>query len=76
MDRAFGKLRRELRTLGIHENTILWYCSDNGGLPGVGTTGGRGNKGQIYEGGRRGFASRGRRMFRATHPTFIRHLWR
>jgi arylsulfatase A-like enzyme len=53
MDRAFGKLRKELRTLGIHKNTILWYCSDNGGLPKVGTTGGRGNKGQIYEGGLR-----------------------
>lgn len=53
MDRAFGKLRGELRTLGIHENTILWYCSDNGGLPNVGSTGGRGHKGQIYEGGLR-----------------------
>ena len=53
MDRAFGKLRQELRTLGVRENTILWYCSDNGGLPGLGTTGGRGNKGQIYEGGLR-----------------------
>ena len=53
MDRAFGKLRKGLRTLGIHKNTILWYCSDNGGLPKVGTTGGRGNKGNIYEGGLR-----------------------
>ena len=53
MDRAFGKLRDELRTLGIHENTILWYCSDNGGLPRLGTTGGRGHKGSIYEGGLR-----------------------
>jgi arylsulfatase A-like enzyme len=53
MDRAFGKLRQELRTLGIHENTILWYCSDNGGLPEVGTTGGRARKGQVYEGGLR-----------------------
>jgi len=53
MDRAFGKLRKELGSLGIRENTILWYCSDNGGLPKVGTTGGRGNKGQIYEGGLR-----------------------
>jgi len=53
MDRAFGKLRSELRTLGIHQNTILWYCSDNGGLRGLGTTGGRGNKGNIYEGGLR-----------------------
>jgi len=53
MDRAFGRLRRELRALGIQENTVLWYCSDNGGLPGVGTPGGRGNKAQIYEGGLR-----------------------
>ena len=53
MDRAFGKLRAELRTLGIHRNTILWYCSDNGGLPRVGSTGGRGHKGQVYEGGLR-----------------------
>jgi len=53
MDRAFGKLRSELRSLGIHENTILWYCSDNGGLPKIGATGGRGNKGTVYEGGLR-----------------------
>ena len=53
MDRAFGKLRKELSTLGIRDNTILWYCSDNGGLPKVGSTGGRGYKGQIYEGGLR-----------------------
>ncbi|MHC4355861.1 MAG: sulfatase-like hydrolase/transferase [Planctomycetota bacterium] len=53
MDRAFGKLRRGLRTLGIADNTILWYCSDNGGLPNVGSTGGRANKGKVYEGGLR-----------------------
>jgi arylsulfatase A-like enzyme len=53
MDRAFGKLRKELRTLGIRENTILWYCSDNGGLPNLGATGGRANKGKVYEGGLR-----------------------
>ncbi len=53
MDRAFGELRKALRALGIHENTILWYCSDNGGLPRIGATGGRGNKGKVYEGGLR-----------------------
>ncbi len=53
MDAAFGKLRAELSTLDIRENTILWYCSDNGGLPGLGATGGRGHKGQVYEGGLR-----------------------
>jgi arylsulfatase A-like enzyme len=52
MDRAFGKLRDALATLGIRENTVLWYCSDNGALPKVGSSGGhRGNKGQVYEGG-------------------------
>lgn len=53
LDRAFGKLRKELESLDIRNNTILWYCSDNGGLPRVSVTGGRGHKGQIYEGGLR-----------------------
>lgn len=52
MDRAFGKLRAGIETLGIRENTILWYCSDNGALREVGSSGGhRGHKGQVYEGG-------------------------
>ena len=25
-------MRDELGALGIRDNTILWYCSDNGGL--------------------------------------------
>lgn len=53
LDRAVGKLRKELRDLKIHENTLFWYCSDNGGLPGLGVTGGREKKGSIYEGGLR-----------------------
>ena len=54
MDRAFGKLRGELKRLGIDKNTILWYCSDNGGQSDeYSRTGGRGFKGQIYEGGLR-----------------------
>jgi arylsulfatase A-like enzyme len=52
MDRAFGKLRESLDALGIRDNTILWYCSDNGALRDVGSTGGhRGHKGNLYEGG-------------------------
>ena len=52
MDRAFGKLRDALGPLGIRENTILWYCSDNGALPQVGSAGPfRGRKGQVYDGG-------------------------
>lgn len=53
MDRAFGRLRQQIRSLPGHENTVIWYTSDNGGLPKYGQTGGRGHKGQIYEGGLR-----------------------
>jgi arylsulfatase A-like enzyme len=52
MDRAFGKLRDTVRTLGIADDTILWYNSDNGGLVNA-SSGGRGRKGSIYEGGLR-----------------------
>ncbi|MCA9062461.1 MAG: sulfatase-like hydrolase/transferase [Planctomycetaceae bacterium] len=53
MDRAMGQLRTGLKDLGISQNTLLWYCSDNGAIP-EGSTGGlRGKKGQIYEGGLR-----------------------
>ncbi len=53
MDRAMGKLRQGLRKLGVAENTLLWYCSDNGAIP-QGSTGGlRGKKADIYEGGLR-----------------------
>ncbi len=52
MDRAFGKLRLKLSELGIRDNTLVWYCSDNGALPRVGNTGGfRGHKAKVYEGG-------------------------
>jgi arylsulfatase A-like enzyme len=52
MDRAVGRLRDELRALGLRDNTLLWYCSDNGALPKVGSSGGRrGAKGSVYDGG-------------------------
>ena len=53
MDRAMAKLREEVKQMPSYQNTVLWYCSDNGGLPRLGATGGRGNKGHIYEGGLR-----------------------
>jgi arylsulfatase A-like enzyme len=56
LDRAVGALRRGLRELGIAENTLVWFCSDNGGLKDVSpsTTGGlREFKGSLYEGGLR-----------------------
>ena len=52
LDQQVGRLRRKLREMKIAENTILWYCSDNGGLNAA-TSGGRKRKGSIYEGGLR-----------------------
>jgi arylsulfatase A-like enzyme len=56
MDRSIGTLRKGLREIGIADNTLVWFCSDNGGLPGFkpDTVGGlRGYKGSLYEGGLR-----------------------
>lgn len=52
LDEQLGRLRRTLKDLQIADNTILWYCSDNGGLNEA-TSGGRKRKGSIYEGGLR-----------------------
>jgi arylsulfatase A-like enzyme len=56
MDRSIGTLRAGLKRMGLSQNTLVWFCSDNGGLKGVGhdSVGGlRGNKGTIWEGGLR-----------------------
>ncbi|MHC4263673.1 MAG: sulfatase family protein [Planctomycetota bacterium] len=52
LDEQLGRLRAELRSLGIADDTLLWYCSDNGGLVEA-TSGGRARKGSVYEGGLR-----------------------
>ena len=55
-DRSLGVLRKTLKNLGLEKNTILWYCSDNGGLRNIlpPTVGGlRGSKTTIWEGGLR-----------------------
>ncbi len=52
LDQQVGRLRRGLRDMGIADNTIVWYCSDNGGLVEA-SSGGRKRKGSIYEGGLR-----------------------
>jgi arylsulfatase A-like enzyme len=52
MDRAIGRLRKHLAAEGLRQDTLLFYCGDNGtsadaalGVPH------RGVKGQVYEGG-------------------------
>lgn len=53
IDRSVGTLRKGLRDLGIERDTVVWYCSDNGGLKTDPDSCGklRGNKGSVYEGG-------------------------
>ncbi|MCF7864151.1 MAG: sulfatase-like hydrolase/transferase, partial [Kiritimatiellales bacterium] len=56
MDRSIGTLRNGLKQLGLAENVLVWFNSDNGGLPNVGadSVGGlKGNKGSMWEGGLR-----------------------
>lgn len=53
LDHAFGKLRSALGEMKVRENTLLWFCSDNGAMP-VGDVGdARGGKHVLYEGGLR-----------------------
>ena len=52
MDRAMGQLRRAMQHLRVVDNTLLWYCSDNGIPNKSGPTANlRGSKGNLYEGG-------------------------
>ena len=52
MDRAIGMLRRYLKKEGLRENTLIWYCGDNGTpSSGIVVSPFRGMKGKMYEGG-------------------------
>lgn len=52
MDRAIGALRSGLQAGGLRDDTLLWYCGDNGTDPtGQVDAPFRGAKGQMYEGG-------------------------
>ena len=52
MDKEIGRLRASLQELGIADNTMVWFCSDNGPEKGPGVSGGfRERKRSLYEGG-------------------------
>ena len=54
MDRSIGALRAGLRELRVERSTVVWFTSDNGGLPRIepSTVGNlRGYKGSLFEGG-------------------------
>ena len=51
IDHSMGMLREALKKMGVAENTLVWYTSDNGATR-AGSNGGlRGGKSNIYEGG-------------------------
>ena len=52
LDQQIGRLREALQKLRIDDNTLMVYCSDNGGLVEK-SSGGRKLKGSIYQGGLR-----------------------
>ncbi len=52
MDRAIGKLLEALSEEKVRDDTLLWYCGDNGTPPsGLAESPFRGQKAQMYEGG-------------------------
>lgn len=59
MDEQVGRLRAELKTLGVDQNTMVWFCSDNGpegrtgqeGRKRGSTAGLRGRKRSLFNGG-------------------------
>ncbi len=54
MDAAMGRLNEALAEMGIKDDTVVWYTSDNGALRQVGSAGPyRGYKGEIWQGGLR-----------------------
>jgi len=54
MDDQIGRLRSELKRLGVRNNTIVWFCSDNGPsyIHNYNSAGPfKGKKAELYEGG-------------------------
>lgn len=55
MDRGIGRIVSALETAGLRNNTLIFFCSDNGGPCDSGADNGplRGHKGTLYDGGAR-----------------------
>jgi len=51
MDRGIGDILDVLESLGLSENTIIWFASDNGSQSKASSHMLRGAKGSLYEGG-------------------------
>jgi arylsulfatase A-like enzyme len=86
MDRAFARIRGAINDLGHADDTILWYCSDNGALPKLGSSGGRGAgtkdrctragcSSARCSNGAHATRSRGRSASRVSRPTSTPRSW-
>jgi arylsulfatase A-like enzyme len=54
MDEGIGRIMGSLREEGLEEQTLVIFCSDNGGVPELGDNGPlNGHKGTVWEGGHR-----------------------
>jgi arylsulfatase A-like enzyme len=54
LDEAIGNLTTTFKELGLYENSVIWFSSDNGGpLPGANNFPLRGGKFTNWEGGTR-----------------------
>ena len=51
MDQQMGRMVKTLKANGQLENTMLWFCSDNGPIKPGSTAGLKGSKGQLFNGG-------------------------
>jgi arylsulfatase A-like enzyme len=54
MDEGIGEILNTVESLNLQKDTLIFFCSDNGGDPPWASNGHlRGNKGQLWEGGHR-----------------------
>jgi len=54
MDEGVGRIMKSIRENGIEENTLVFFCSDNGSVPNLGSNGVlKGSKATLWEGGHR-----------------------
>lgn len=54
MDESVGSVLSTLQRLNLSDNTLVFFCSDNGGVDSLGNNGSlRGHKTQLWEGGHR-----------------------
>jgi arylsulfatase A-like enzyme len=55
VDEGVGRIRQRIEELGLADNTIIWFVSDNGGTKGNKTTSlkTKGGKSALFEGGHR-----------------------